>query len=144
MSFVSVTRLRLRSWWFLPPFAWSVLRIERQVRRAAGFRTGGFGYDSDSGFWTFTVWDDEGAMRAFRAEPPHATVMPKLAGWCSEASFAHWERRAAGLPDPSEALERLRSDGRLSRVGRPSPAHTAGRSAPTSDPPRVARTFAPE
>ncbi len=36
MPFVSITRLRVRSWYYLPPFLFETLRIMRQAKRAEG------------------------------------------------------------------------------------------------------------
>lgn len=138
-----MTRLRLRSWRFLPLFAWYAWRIVRQVKRASGFRTGALARDPDGGFWTFTVWEDEEAMKAFRDADPHLSVMPKLVVWCSEASFAHWEQETAGLPDPGEVLARMEAEGELSNVRRPSRSHAAGETAPTSDPPAIRLRISP-
>jgi hypothetical protein len=141
VPFVSLTRLRLRSRRFLPGFSWHTWRSVRQLKRSAGFRTGALGRDADGGLWTITVWDDEGAMRAYRNTGSHMKAMPKLIGWCDEAAIAHWERDGAGLPDPAEALERMRDTGRLSKVRHPSPAHAARETAPTREAPRILSTF---
>jgi hypothetical protein len=136
MPFISVTRLRLRSLRFFPRFAWHTLASTRQLRRASGFLGGQFAGEGLRGFWTVTAWRDEAAMRAYRNTDAHMRAMPKLLGWCDEASVAHWSQATAALPEPATAVERMRTEGRLSKVRHPSPAHAARHLAPSSELPR--------
>jgi hypothetical protein len=119
----SVTRLRVRSVRYLPPFMWETFLSQRQALRASGFLGGGLLLDSRRTFWTLTVWESERTMKAFRGAAPHARVMPRLVDWCDEASYAHWTPTGASVPSWPEAYEHLVADGRLSRVAHPSLAH---------------------
>jgi hypothetical protein len=121
----SVTRLRVRSLLFLPAFARYVFLSWRQVARAEGFRGGRLLIDRRFSFWTLTVWETERAMKAFRGAAAHAKVMPRLAHWCDEAAYAHWGLSRAGVPSWQEAYQRLRKEGKLSRVAHPSHQHEA-------------------
>jgi hypothetical protein len=123
--FVSVTRLRIRSFWYFLPFLWMTLRSQRQVTRASGFLGGRLLMDAKRTFWTLTTWDDERSMKAFRGAGPHGKAMRRLAQWCDEASYAHWTTASAAIPDWPEAYEQLVSLGHLSRVEHPSPDHEA-------------------
>jgi hypothetical protein len=123
--FASVTRLRIRSARYLPPFVWQTFLSQRQVLRAPGFLGGRLFLDAHRTFWTLTEWESERAMKAFRGIAPHAKVMPRLVEWCDEASYAHWTATGASVPSWPEAYEHLVAEGRLSRVGHPSPAHDA-------------------
>jgi quinol monooxygenase YgiN len=125
MVHVSVTRLRLRSFWFLFPFAWHAGRCNRQIRAAEGCLASDVRGGPDRIFWTKSVWRDEAAMRAFMASGAHLRAMPKLKHWCDEASAGHWLQDAASV-SWTEAEAGLERSGRLSKVLRPSPAHTAG------------------
>jgi hypothetical protein len=125
MPFVSVTRLRLRSILVLPAFVPHTTRSLRQVRGAPGFRGGSLLQDRAWAFWTLTAWDDEAAMRSYMTSGDHRTAMPRLAGWCDEASVVHWWQAAEALPDWGEADRRMRGEGRPSRLRRPSPDHAA-------------------
>ena len=130
MPFISVTRLKLRSWRFLPLFVPHALRTQRQVEQAPGFRAGSLLPGRGWTFWTLTSWDDAEAMRAYMLNGAHRTAMPKLSAWCDEASVVHWETDEAGLPDWHQAEARMRSDGRPSKVRHPSPDHQAMTFAP--------------
>jgi len=123
----SVTRLRIRSVRYLPAFIWRTVSTQRQTVRAPGFVGGRLLMDVRRTFWTLTVWESEKAMKAFRGSGAHARVMPQLAHWCDEASYAHWETPSASVPDWPEAYQHLVSDARLSRVAHPSKDHEARR-----------------
>jgi hypothetical protein len=125
-SFVSVTRLRLRSLRFLPGFAVHATRSNAQVRRASGFVAGSLLPDRRLAFWTLTVWDAEASMRAYMVSGAHRAAMPKLLLWCDEASVVHWTTPAPpALPTWAEAARRMRAEGRPSKLRRPSPRHAA-------------------
>ena len=143
MPFVSVTRLRLRSWRFFPAFTAYTLASAWQVRRAPGFLSGYLAGDPDRGSWTVTLWRDEAAMKAFRGSGPHMRAMPRLLKWCDEAAIAHWtEEEAATAPTPEIAFEGMRRQGRLSKVHRPSPRHVTGQLVGSAAP-RVGLTLRP-
>ena len=125
MPLISVTRLRVRSFRYMPGFLWYTLRSNRQAKRADGNLGVGLLNDAHSTFWTRTAWVDESAMRAFMLAPPHSIAMVKLLDWCDEAYLVHWTQESAELPDWREAHRRLVAEGRRSKVRHPSPAHEA-------------------
>jgi heme-degrading monooxygenase HmoA len=122
MPFVSITRLRVRSWRYLPAFLIQSFRAARQARRAAGNLEVSVLRDANLAFWTRTVWIDEAAMRSFMRSGVHRRVMPRLVEWCDEASVAHWLQEAPEPPSWQEAHRRLQHQGRRSRVNHPSEA----------------------
>ena len=126
MPVVSVTRLHVRSRWHLPQFLFHSLRSIRQVRRASGFLGGWTSNDTDGGFWTATVWQDVTAMRAFRNSGAHLRAMPKLLHRSDQASFTHFDQTGTAAPTPEVAYDRLKRDGRMSKVNAPSSQHVAG------------------
>lgn len=123
MVFVSITRLRIRSWRFMPGFAIAAMRTRAQVSRAEGFLAGSLLPDRERTFWTMTMWRDQAAMRAYMTSGAHLKAMPKLMNWCNEASIVHWEQDDALLPDWTEADRRMRAEGRPSKVSLPSSRH---------------------
>jgi Domain of unknown function (DUF3291) len=123
----SVTRLRVRSLRYFLPFVLRTFQTNRQVSRAAGFLGGRLLVDAHLTFWTLTVWESERAMKSFRGSGAHARVMPRLAHWCDEASYAHWTPTDSSVPTWPEAYEHLVAEGKLSRVDHPSPDHEARR-----------------
>ncbi len=120
MVFVSVTRLRIRSVRFLPAFLLHSARAVRQIERAPGFRGGALLADRGWAFWTVTAWDDQQSMRSSLDAGAHRAAMPRVSGWCDEASVVHWEQPDGALPTWDEA------DGRMRREGRPTPLRHAG------------------
>jgi quinol monooxygenase YgiN len=125
MTFISVTRLRVRSVFYLPKFIWYTLKSQRQAGRAEGFLRGRLMRDKGNAFWTVTAWRDEAAMRAYRGSGAHMLAMPKLLDWCDEASVAHWEQESNELPDWVDAHRRMVAEGRMSKVKHPSEAQLA-------------------
>lgn len=125
MTFVSLTRLRVRSIRYLPFFAIYTWRSLRQVRKAPGFQTGRLLPDRSWTFWTMTAWDESESMRRFMTTGAHKSAMPRLMHWCDEASVAHWEQEENVLPSWEEADRRMREVGRVSKVNHPSPQHAS-------------------
>jgi hypothetical protein len=127
MPLVAVTRLRVRSYRFLLPFAWQAWRSFRQAKHAAGSLGVTLRTADGLAFWTMTAWQDEAAMHAYRIAHPHRDAMPKLLEWCDEAAVAHWHQASAELPGWETAERRLAESGRVSKVNHPSVDQQAGR-----------------
>ena len=125
MPLISVTRLRVRSFRFLPGFLLYAFRSDRQVKQAPGNLGARLLNDVRRTFWTCSAWVDESAMRAFMMAPPHRNAMVRLLDWCDEASLVHWTQESAQLPDWQETHRRLMAEGRRSKVRHPSAAHEA-------------------
>jgi quinol monooxygenase YgiN len=123
MAFVSVTRLRLRSWRFVPAFLFHAARSQRQSKAADGNLTSAVLNDARWAFWTVTTWRDEAAMRGYMLSGAHKAAMPKLMAWCDEAATLHWTQDSPTPPTWAEAHARLVAEGRRSKVRFPSQAH---------------------
>jgi len=126
MAVVSVTRLRLRSGWFMPAFVFYSLKVAFQSKRAEGCL--GTALRKHGGaFWTVTLWRDEAAMRAFMLSGAHRKAMPHLVNWCDEAATARYDATTETLPCWEDAEARMHHTGRVSPVKHPSSAHHAGK-----------------
>ena len=123
MTFISVTRLRLRSRLYVPPFLWNVLLSTWQVINTKGFKGGKLLVDAHQTYWTMTAWEEQAAMKIYRNAGAHRSVMPKIQDWCDEASLVHWRQEDDNLPDWIEVHERLIKEGFLTKLSKPSPAH---------------------
>lgn len=127
MPVVSVTRLRVRSWRFLPAFLVTAFRAGGQARAAPGSLAVKVLNDSRKTFWTLTCWETEAAMRAFMLAQPHGPAMRKLLEWCDEAALVHWTQESAEVPSWTEAHRRMQEEGRPSKVNHPSEGQKAFR-----------------
>lgn len=125
MAFVSITRLHIRSWRYLPGFYFLSLRSALQAKAAVGNLAVLLLNEGRNTFWTCTVWNDEAAMRAFMTAGSHRRAMPKLLEWCDEASVAHWVQESPQPPSWIEAHQRMQHEGRQSKVNHPSGNHLA-------------------
>ena len=123
MPVVSVTRLRVRSWIYLPAFLLRSLLVARQAKGAPGNLAVKFLNDRRKTFWTTTSWESEADMRAFMLAKPHGPAMRKLLEWCDEAALVHWTQPGPELPAWTEAHARLQRQGRTSKVNHPSEEH---------------------
>ncbi|MBD1366665.1 hypothetical protein IDJ77_22830 [Mucilaginibacter sp. ZT4R22] len=63
MYFVSVTRLRVRSYRFLPSFLLANEGSVRLIKTIGGFVGGKELVDKNLTFWTVTVWESDAAMK---------------------------------------------------------------------------------
>jgi hypothetical protein len=122
--FVSITRLRLRSWRYMPAFAVQALHSALQAKAAQGNLGVAVLAEAHRAFWTQTIWIDESAMRAFMRAGAHRRAMGKLAAWCDEAAVAHWTQQASDTLSWDAVWQRMRSEGRPSTVKYPTAAHT--------------------
>jgi hypothetical protein len=143
MPLVSVTRLRIRSWRYMLPFALYTLRATGQARKSTGFLGGWVGSSGNRAFWTVTVWTDEAAMKRYRDSGVHKAAMPKMLDWADEAAMARYEQPVAEPPDGAAAHAALLSRGRTSKVRHPTTAHTAGTTVPDGRAPLVGRVLRP-
>ena len=125
MPFVSITRLRVRSWRFLPIFFIQAYRAGRQAAKADGNLAARLLREQRNTFWTMTGWSSEGAMKAFMHSGVHQPLLRKLMNWCDEASVVHWTQESNELPSWVEAHARMQREGRRSKVNHPTRAHTA-------------------
>ena len=125
MAVISITRLRLRSWLYAPPFFYQAVRTSNQAAAADGNLAVKVLRESGNVFWTATSWSSANAVKTYMLAAPHGPVMRKLMDWCDEAAVVRWEQESAELPSWDEAHRRLQQDGRLSKVRHPSLAHTA-------------------
>jgi hypothetical protein len=125
MAVVSITRLRVRSWRYLPAFSLQTLRIGWQAARADGSLAVRLLRDRRNTFWTSTAWSSERSMKAFMLAKPHGPAMRRLLDWCDEAALVRWTQEGADLPPWHKAHERIQQEGRPSKVNYPSPAHKA-------------------
>jgi heme-degrading monooxygenase HmoA len=142
MGFISVTRLRVRSFVYLPQFFWYTIWSIRQAERSSGFVGGGLLRNTKNVFWTVTAWKDEAAMNAYRSGGAHRGAMPKLIHWCDEAAVVHWTQESSEIPIWQELHRRMVEEGRLSKVNHPSPDQ-ASKHIPAPEPSRVEQKLKP-
>jgi hypothetical protein len=127
---VSVTRLRVRSFIYLPVFMLHAMRTMTQAQKAEGVLSVDTRFEKGNVVWTRTIWKDEVAMKKYRNTGAHQIAMRLLSEMCNEASVIRWQQGEAELPTWEEAHRRLLAEGKLSKVKHPSPLHAAGRTAP--------------
>lgn len=130
MYTVSITRLRVRSIFYMPLFALHAMRSGGQAMRSPGIEDFATRVEAWDTHWTRTVWDEEAAMKGFRNTGAHQRAMRILAEMCSEASYARWQQETPEPPSWEEAQRRMLAQGVLSKVKHPSAFHLAGRKAP--------------
>jgi hypothetical protein len=142
MALISVTRLRVRAFIYLPQFLWDTFKSLRQVERSSGFVGGSLLVNANNVFWTMTVWKDQAAMNAYRTGGAHRKAMPKLLNWCNEAAVVHWTDELSDIPVWQEAQQHMEKEGRLSKVNHPSPVQVSNH-IPGPEPSRIQRNIKP-
>ena len=122
MPFVSVTRLRVKSLFFLIPFMRANEASVKEIKVSKGLLKGKELIDKKLTFWTVTIWENEESMKEFRGSIAHRNAMQQLPIWCNEASYHHWIQEDDELPSWDTISKKLFSEGRLSKVRNPSKA----------------------
>lgn len=130
MPFVSVTRLRVKSIFYLIPFMRANEASVKELKASFGLLEGKELIDKNLTFWTMTIWEDEASMKTFRGSLAHRNAMQKLPNWCNEASYHHWIQEDNGCPTWNKASEKLFKEGKLSKVRNPSKAQAANEFPP--------------
>ena len=74
-------------------------RIRRQLRTSSGL----IGYSlraqlAAKQFWTLSAWEDEAALQAFVAAPPHVAIMKALVPHMGATRFVRWNVKGSELP----------------------------------------------
>src|SRR5882724_8658976 len=142
MALISVTRLRVRSFIYLPQFFQDTFKSMRQAERSPGFLGGRLLVNAKNVFWTITAWIDEAAMNGYRTGGAHRSAMPKLLNWCDEAAVVHWTHESSELPSWQEAHRLMVKEGKPSKVNSPSPAQALNH-IPAPEPGRIERKLKP-
>ena len=127
---VSITRLRVRSIFYMPVFMLHAMRTMTQAQKAEGVLGVDTRFEKGNVVWTKTVWEDEAAMKKYRNTGAHQIAMRLLSEMCSEASVVRWQQEETKLPTWEEAHQRILTEGKLSKVKHPSPLHAAGYTVP--------------
>ena len=95
------TKLPLTAHRHVPGFLRDTLRIRHQLRGAPGLV--GYALRAElvaKTFWTVSVWDDEGARRAFATAEPHRTVMRRVPARMAASTLRAFDITGADLPLP--------------------------------------------
>lgn len=130
MAWISVTRLRLRSLSYLPPFLWYSLLCVIQAKYTPGNLGIGLLVDANQTFWSRSAWRDEASMKAFVTASFHRSAIMRLPEWADEASAAHWHQEFPSFPTWSEVYQKIKKEGYRAVLMYPSSAHLAAEIAP--------------
>ena len=130
MAFISVTRLKVKSIFYLLQFMQVNESSAKQLIMTNGFLAGKELMDKNLTFWTITMWKDDLSMKEFRNSIPHRKAIQKLPDWCTEASYFHWVQVDNILPEWITASERLLKEGKLTKVRKPSQNQIANKFPP--------------
>jgi hypothetical protein len=90
-----------------------MMQYSTAVRKQLADVAGLVGYSLDAKPWakqyfTLSIWDDDGSLRAFVAKPPHVEIMKRLDGLMGATKFMQWTIRGTEpRPTWAEAKQRL-------------------------------------
>lgn len=143
MPVVSLTRLRLRRFWYLPVFFRHANASAAQLKGMPGFIGGYLASNWKWTFWTVSVWESHQEMRAYRGSGAHAVAMRRLPKWCDEAAVATIDVEQVAPPSPIEITRVMQENGRLTWVNKPSQAHTARKCWTDGRVPKVVQRITP-
>ena len=130
MPFISVTRLRVKSLFFLFSFIRANEASVKELKSSTSLLMGKELIDKKLTFWTITLWEDEESMKRFRGSLSHRNAMQNLPKWCSEASYNHWVQEENECPNWTTISDKLYSEGKLSKVRNPSNAQITNQFPP--------------
>src|SRR4051812_47095333 len=108
MPFVSITRLRLRSAWYLLPFFIHAQRSSSQMVRNSRFIKAKTLLDKNLASWTMSLWHKEPDMRASRNADAHKKPLPNRHPCWDEAAVTHWQQEGEEFPAWTEAWQHMK------------------------------------
>lgn len=123
MALLSITRLRIRSFRFMPKFFWYAMQSSRQALRANGNLAARTFKDNGLVFWTCSIWDDELSMLNYMRNGAHKKAMPYLQHWCNEARTGHTIISGKDFPSSKEMAHLLLKFGKASKLQHPNENH---------------------
>lgn len=123
MAFISMTRLKLRSYRYLIPFFVQNEEVLNQIRQSEGFIKGKEMATIGLSMWTSTLWASEKSLKAFYLSGSHRQAMSKLDIWVSEAVTGHREINTVELPSWEQARDELHKFGHFIKLSHPSLNH---------------------
>lgn len=94
-----LSSLPLKRYRMIPQFVRHADRVRDQLATTPGVI--GYSFNADpfrKRFWTLSVWETEGALRAFVGGGFHAQVMGLLDGEMGETRFTRWTVSGKDLP----------------------------------------------
>lgn len=130
MPFVSVTRLRVKSLFFLFSFMRANEASVKELKSSSGLLMGKELIEKKLTFWTITLWENEESMKRFRGSSSHKNAMKYLPKCCNEASYHHWVQEENEIPNWTTISDKLFSQGKLSKVRNPSNAQITNQFPP--------------
>jgi quinol monooxygenase YgiN len=91
--------LPVKRGWRIPWFLLHTVRVMGQLRKSKGL----VGYSlyarlAAKSFWTFSVWEDEGALSRFVHAQPHVGTMAAVAPHMDKPRFVRWTLKGSELP----------------------------------------------
>lgn len=102
--FVTITSLKLKSFWGFFKLSWRGLQISNQAKREQGFvafKNTGFGYTH----YTLTLWQTEEDLKRFARSGEHLNAMKKSSELASEIrTYTYSDDQ---LPNWNEAKSKL-------------------------------------
>lgn len=99
MPHLAMTRLKLKSIFYLLPALIQTEKIARQARESNGFLQGKLLINSDLSLWTATLWDSSENLLAFHRSDPYQHAKQSINKWSSEAVAGYQCIELAELPD---------------------------------------------
>ncbi len=126
MYVLSITRLRVRSIWFMPRFGWYAFNSERQARKAKGIISVKVFPDKNRTFWTCSIWQDEKCMLDYMRSGNHKKAMPFLQICADEARTGNVQVSSTEFPSYDELIEMLVKFGKPSKLKYPNERHLKG------------------
>jgi hypothetical protein len=123
MPLLSITRLRIRSIFYLPKFFWYAMKSYKQALKADGNLAAKIFTDKGFVFWTCSIWEDELHMLNYMKSDIHKKAMPYLQQWCNEARTGHMIVSGNDFPSPAQMAQMLRKFGKSSKLLKPDENH---------------------